>query len=268
MENKAKETDESSKKQQDPSHAPEVTIHVVGGEESVSPAAGQGKGLTIPEGAKGFNLAAAEKNSLAFLKNLAEASAVFVGLTFIIGWSYLAAYYSTFGLNPLELDLSVPVVCTTAVYVLFNSGWWLLLGLAVSWLSWMVLGHHLQVLGLGLAVAVLTLCFFLASLACVSLGKRQANEDMLIDSSELPDVAFSTRLAKTDQPDCVDHDTYGSSDCKLLLHSKGTYYFFTPIPSRKDALINVGNLNVYSLADSDVTGVHILRGLERNAREK
>jgi hypothetical protein len=91
---------------------------------------------------------------------------------------------------------------------------------------------------------------------------------MLIDSSELPNVGFSSRLVKTDQPNCVGHETYGSSDCKLLLHSKGTYYFFTPIPQPKDALIDVGGLNVYTLADSDVTGVHILRGLERNAREE
>jgi len=82
----------------------------------------------------------------------------------------------------------------------------------------------------------------------------------------LPYVAFSTKLSKTDQPDCVDHETYGTSDCKLLLHSKGTYYFFTPIPKPKDAIIDVGSLNVYTLADSDVTGVHILRGLDRNAR--
>jgi hypothetical protein len=91
---------------------------------------------------------------------------------------------------------------------------------------------------------------------------------MLIDSSALPDVAFSSRLAKTDQPGCVDHETYGSSDCKLLLHSKGTYYFFTPIPNPRDALIEAGSLNVYTLADSDVTGVHISRGLDRNAREE
>jgi hypothetical protein len=114
----------------------------------------------------------------------------------------------------------------------------------------------------------LVLLFLAVSIAGFFRGKRRATDDMLMDSSELPYVAFSSRLAKTDQPPCVDYQTYGSLDCKLLLHSKGTYYFFTPVPTPRDALTSGGNLDVYTLADSDVTGVHIQRGLERNARGK
>lgn len=268
MENNAKQTQELSENQHDPTlAAAEVLIHVVEGAGDMPPAEDPAES-TGPEKVKGIDPTVAEGNSLAFLKSLAEASAVFVAFTFIIGWSYLAAYYNTFGLNPLELDLPLPVVCTTAVYVLFNSGWWLLVGMAALWLVWTVSGHHLKGLWRGLTAVVLTLLLFVASYACVSLGRRQANEDMLIDSSELPNVAFSSKLPKADQPNCVDHETYGSLDCKLLLHSKGIYYFFTPIPSPQNALIDVGSLNVYTLADSDVTGVHISRGLERNAREK
>jgi hypothetical protein len=46
------------------------------------------------------------------------------------------------------------------------------------------------------------------------------------------------------------------------------YYFFTPVPKPGKGLAGVGSLNVYAIADSDVTGVHILRGLERNTRGK
>jgi hypothetical protein len=203
--------------------------------------------------------------SLAFLKSLAEVSSVCVGLAFVVGWSYLTAYYRTFGLNPLELDMPLPVVCTTAVFILYSAVWPILVVAAFS-LGWILFGRHVKRLHKGVTVVLLAALLFAASVSSAYLGRRHANDDMLVDSSELPYVAFSTKLSKTDQPDCVDHETYGTSDCKLLLHSKGTYYFFTPIPKPKDAIIDVGSLNVYTLADSDVTGVHILRGLDRNAR--
>jgi hypothetical protein len=210
----------------------------------------------------------AEEGSFAFLKSLAEASSVSVGFAFVVGWSYLASYYRTFGLNPLELDLPLPVVCTTAVYVLFSAWPWLLLLVAALSFGWLFLDRHLKFLRRGRTAVFLAILLFAVSLASVFFGRRYANDDMLIDSSELPDVAFSSKLAKTDQPSCVDHETYGSADCKLLLHSKGTYYFFTPISKYRGVLIGEGNLNVYTLADSDVTGVHILRGLGRNAGRK
>jgi len=216
---------------------------------------------------KGSGSSAVGEDSFAFLKSLTEVSSVFVGFTFIGGWIYLASYYSTFGLNPLELDSPVPVVCATAVYILYSAVWPLLVVAAFS-LGWIFFSHHLKDYRRRTTAALLAFLLLTASVAGVILGQRNANDDMLIDSSELPNVAFSSKLAKTDQPNCVDHETYGTSDCKLLLHSKGTYYFFTPVPKPREALTSAGSLNVYTLADSDVTGVHILRGLARNAEEK
>jgi hypothetical protein len=216
---------------------------------------------------KGPDSLAAKDDSLAFLKSLAEASAVFVGFTFIGGWSYLASYYRTFGLDALDLDVPLPVVCTTAVYVLLNAGWPLFVVVAL-WLVWICFGRFLRRFRCSVTAVAVVFLFLTVPIASAFHGRQRATDDMLIDSSKLPDVAFSSRLEKTDQPNCVDHETYGSSDCKLLLHSKGIYYFFTPVPKPKDALIDVGNLNVYTLADSDVTGVHISRGLDRNARER
>jgi hypothetical protein len=210
-----------------------------------------------------------EGDSLAFLKSLADASAVFVGFTYIGGWSYLASYYSTFGLNPLELDLPLPVVCTAAVYVLFNPAWHLLVvAVAALPLGWIFFGHHLGRHRRGWTAVILALLLLVTSYAGVYEGKQHATDDMLTDSSELPYVAFSSRLAENGLPSCVDYQTYGTTDCKLLLHSKGMYYFFTPVPKPGKGLAGVGSLNVYAIADSDVTGVHILRGLERNTRGK
>jgi hypothetical protein len=215
----------------------------------------------------GSDSSAAGADPLAFLKSLGEASAIFIGFTYLGGWCYFAAYYGTFGLNSVELDLPLPVVSATDIYLMFSAGWPLLVVFALL-LGWIVLSHWLKGFRRGLTAAILVLLLFAASTACIYLGRRHANEDMLIDSSELPNVGFSVKIPKTDQPDCVDHETYGSTDCKLLLHSKGTFYFFRPISDPKNALLSVGSLNLYTLADSDVTGVHVLRGLERNVREK
>jgi hypothetical protein len=204
---------------------------------------------------------ATDEDSFALFKSLAEASSVSLGFAFVVGWSYLASYYRTFGLNPLELDLPLPVVCTTAVYVLYNAVWPILVIAAPSFV-WIFFGHYLKRFRRGVTAVSLAFSLFAVSLASASLGRQYANDDMLADSNGLPNIAFSTRLAKTDQPDCVDHETYGSLDCKLLLHSKGTYYFFIPIPNPGESLTKSGNLNVYTLADPDVTGVHILRGTE------
>lgn len=211
------------------------------------------------------NLNSAGEDSLAFFKSIAEVSSVSVGLAFVLGCLYLAAYYRTFGLNPLELDLSLPVVCTTAVYVLYSAMWPLPVVVALC-LGWVLFNRYLKRIPRWATVVFVTCLLFVLSFTSGFLGRRNANDDMLIGSSELPDVAFSTKLANPDQPPCVEHETYGSLDCKLLLHSKGTYYFFTPIPKPNDA--PVGSLNIYTLEDSDVTGMHILRGLERNARTK
>jgi len=156
---------------------------------------------------------------------------------------------------------ALPVVCTTAVYVLYNAVWPILVIAAPSFV-WIFFGHYLKRFRRGVTAVSLAFSLFAVSLASASLGRQYANDDMLADSNGLPNIAFSTRLAKTDQPDCVDHETYGSLDCKLLLHSKGTYYFFIPIPNPGESLTKSGNLNVYTLADPDVTGVHILRGTE------
>ena len=217
--------------------------------------------------AKGADSPPPEADPLALLKSIGEASAIFIGFTYLGGWCYFASYYSTFGLNSLELDLPPPVVSATDVYLMFSAGWPLLVVFALL-LGWIVFSHWLKGFRRGLTAAILVLLLFAASTACIYLGRRHANEDMLVDSSELPNVAFSVKIPKTDQPDCVDHETYGSADCKLLLHSKGIFYFFMPISDPKNALISVGSLNLYTLADSDVTGVHVSRGLERNAREK
>jgi len=199
---------------------------------------------------------AAGENSLSLLKSVAEISAIAVAIAFVYGWSYLAAYYRTFGLNPLEFEVSVPVVAATAVYAFYNSKW--ILGtLAVFLVAIFLLGRVRILL-----LVLVSLLFILTAWAGLDRGRDRANKDIFTDSSELPNVAFAAKIGnkteKMDAPSCVGFENYGSMDCKLLLHLKNTYYFFQPVPQ----LGVGGNINVYVLFDTDLLGVHVQRGIE------
>lgn len=196
-------------------------------------------------------------DSFAVLKALAEASAVILALTFVGGWSYLSSYYKTFGLNPLELDLSIPVVSTISVYVLYESVWplFVLAGLLVTLA---LVARRLHRLGRGWIVAALGVILLTVAAAGLVHGRRVANQDMLDVSSTLPYVSFATKQ-KLSGPSCLDSGTFGSLDCKLLLHYKSAYYFFQPVPRER-----TGNMNLYVLSESDLAAVHVQRGLDRN----
>jgi uncharacterized membrane protein YhaH (DUF805 family) len=196
-------------------------------------------------------------DSFAVLKALAEASAVILALTFVGGWSYLSAYYTTFGLNPLELDLSVPVVSTISAYVLYESVWPLFV-FAALFVALTLVARRLRGLGRGWIVAALGVLLLTVAAAGLVDGRRVANQDMLDDSRTLPYVSFATK-EKLSGPSCVDSRTFGSLDCKLLLHYKSTYYFFQPVPKER-----AGSMNLYILADSDLAGIHVQRGLDRS----
>jgi len=220
----------------------------------------------VKEAAPAPQLPVIAVDSFAFLKVIAEVSTLVVAFSFIGGWSYLAAYFRTFGLNPLELDVSVPVVCTLAVYVLYGAKWPLGVVAAII-LTRVVFARQLRPLGRGPVAAMLGLLFLTAAAAGLIRGRQLANEDALLDSLALPYIAFASKLEKIDQPSCVEFKTYGSLDCKLLLHSKNTYYFFQPVPRVGEGTLKVlGSLSIYTLSDSDVISVHVQKSLNRNAR--
>jgi hypothetical protein len=203
-----------------------------------------------------------KEDSLAVLKALGEASAVFVALMFVTGWSYLASYYQTFGLNPLELAVPVPVVSTVGFNVLTDARWPLIFAIGLILLV-AVLGHWVRRLRWAI-VAVLAVLLVFSAAVGVDKGRQVANQDTRMDSTSLPFVAFSSKLKDPSQPSCVDYQTYGSLDCKLLMHSNSTYYFFQPVPAASEAASM--NLNLYMLPDSDLNGVHVQRGLDPNRK--
>jgi hypothetical protein len=190
-----------------------------------------------------------KEDPLAVLKALAEASAVFVAITYLGGWFYVSSYYHAFGLNRVELDIPIPVVSAVAVSVWYDSVWPLILAVILI-VGFAIFSHRLPKFGRGAVVALVAALLLIAATAGVVQGRRNAYYDSLENSLELPNVAFASKL-KDIGPGCVDFETYGSTDCKLLLHLKDVYYFFRPVPEE-----GIGNIDVYRLFDSDVLGVH------------
>ena len=208
-----------------------------------------------------------ECGPFSFLKLIAEASAVFVALTFVSGWSYLESYYRTFGLNPIELDFPVPVVATIALHMLYESGWPLPTVALIVVVLVVASRHftHSKKGYRGWIVATLLLLMVCCATAALIRGRQNANSDITEESSNLPFIAFSSksemaRLYPAEQPSCIGYQTFGGMDCKLLSHSHGLYYFFQPIPralaEKRD------KLDLFVIPESDVLGMHFQRGIE------
>jgi hypothetical protein len=114
-------------------------------------------------------------------------------------------------------------------------------------------------------VAAISILFVGVAAVGSTEGRAAANMDMLDDpnSKALPYVAFATKIEFQGgaRPSCVEWNSLGSPDCKLLMHYKGMYYFFKPVTK-----VGQGNLLLYALSDSDLLATHIQRGLDRNER--
>jgi hypothetical protein len=114
-------------------------------------------------------------------------------------------------------------------------------------------------------LAGLLLVMFTSATAALFRGRRMANRDMLEESDNLPFVAFSSKWEAgksdlADRPTCVGFETFGDFGCKYLLHTKEGYYFFRPVPASRAG--KTDKLDLYMIPDSDVTGIHIQRGVK------
>jgi len=199
----------------------------------------------------------AAEDSLGALKSIAEVGSLFVALSFVGGWSFMASYYQSFGLNSSELDFSVPATAAFAVHMLRHSGWPLLLagalfaGLALFYGK---LGAARRTWA-GVCIAIL---IFAVAAAGSLRGRALASEDMFDTSRRLPNVGFVSKAA-AQQPDCL---AKGTTDCKLLLHAKGAYYFFEPIPGAASASAHGRNIKLYIVLESEISQTQVVRGVE------
>jgi hypothetical protein len=87
-----------------------------------------------------------------------------------------------------------------------------------------------------------------------------AAEDIFDTGSRLPNVGFTTKTSiRESEPDCL---AKGTTDCKLLLHAKGAYYFFEPIPEAASKSAHGRNIKLYIVPESEISGAQLVRGVE------
>lgn len=197
------------------------------------------------------------------LKALAETGVIFAAFSFAVGWSYLAAYFNAFGFRPMELDVS-PATAAVFTLTLVHRSVFVLLGLAAVATVLTVLMGHLRfrlrapkALSLVLGLTVLLVILFLAG---ASFGARTAREDAHANSSRLLWAGFYVDIAdKEDYPECV---TKTLVNCKLLLRTKGNYYFFQPVVGDLSSPKQPFAITIYALPETRVQMAKFRRGFE------
>ena len=195
---------------------------------------------------------------VAVFKPLIESLALVGALAFLAGWSYLSSYLSSFGLNPLELDVGSALASVFALHVLYRSVWPIALLAAI--LSAFAVFRVIFPLRKGpspvlvaTSIAIVSVVAFV--IAGIGLGRSNARADLFETSSRLPAVGFATDLTG-DYPACV---AEGLMECRLLVHWKSTYYFFEPIRGARLPGA-VYDIQLYALPDSHVKFVRYNRG--------
>jgi hypothetical protein len=195
------------------------------------------------------------------LKAVAETAALFGFFTSVIGWSYLASYYSYFAFRPMELDISSPVVTLFAVSALSRT---FFLVLAVAILALRLFRVRVPRLGgssLLALLVLLTLAFYQLGMI---LGRYTAREDIWDTSSRLPSVGIYLSNSRLGYPSCVSTTT-PTVDCRLLIHQKGIYYLIKPFiraaQESEGSAKTIRNLEVYAIPDSQVQFVQYERGV-------
>jgi hypothetical protein len=194
-------------------------------------------------------------SSAAALKQITEVAAIFAAMAFVAGWSYVASYYNTFGLNPLEIDISTQVAAALAIQVIYESTWPLLAFVACGALL-LIVGQRIGHLHSAVSGPAILLLFFTMMVAGIHRGRLVADRDMRTETTRLPQIGLLsvTGLAATVKdtgPSCIAN---GTIDCRLLLHWRSTWYVFVPLKE--------GNLHLYEVPDSQVLMTHIVRGAQ------
>ncbi len=208
------------------------------------------------------------------LKSIGEIAGVLTGIAFITGWLYWSTYYSSFGLNPLELGFSVAVVSVSPIQVVLRD--WQFAEYARHWGVMATLGVYV-VLNIILAVSFVHFRtsrhprgpfrarVMLGALAVgmfgggYMLGRYDSGVDAGC-SSRLANVAFLT--SATNPPTdadaaatCLDNEL----TCKLVLHANNTYYYFQSPECSGEAPSVAAGLSTAALPDSEVRMIRVQR---------
>jgi len=183
---------------------------------------------------------------LDLLKRAAEASLVFGAVLYVIGWSYLDAYYGTFGLKVSQLGISSQEVAISSFHFIFRSA------ASTAFLCLAIVGLGLiasYVYGrLGVRREILAVCL-IAGLVCAAgvlskaasvVGKEAALNDLLTSSTTLPRVEVEVDRAKVSD-DLVQYRELASKEYRLVLQTDSRIWLFKSVED-KNGFFRVVNL--------------------------
>jgi hypothetical protein len=197
------------------------------------------------------------EDALNGLKALAEIGGVLLALAFVGGWSCMSSYYRSFGVDPLDLDSSVPATSAFAIHMFRHSIGALTLA-TLMFATFTVLYPKLGSARRAFAGLLIAFLLFAFAVSGSARGTELAKRDMFLTTSSLPSIGFEVKAPPL-EPRCL---ARGACDCKLLLHAKGVYYFFEPVKATNPDSARGMNVAVYIVPDAEVKSARLERGVE------
>lgn len=224
---------------------------------------------------------------LELVSSITGTTVLFAALLYAAGWSYLYQYYKSFGIRVSELNLPVYDALIYSLTVIFRDGWsvfWfiLLIIMASAVLTIRRVSQKLsKPLAVGVFLVLILVIGFCLSRKGAQLGDAQAQEDMKVESANLPNVRLNliheTRSNGTTKGKTTDEKTetetndgqpevaeameqeFAQAGFRLLIHANQHYYLFRPLKNSQTQ--PASNLNMYVVPDSRVRTTYIQRGL-------
>jgi hypothetical protein len=189
------------------------------------------------------------------LKPVAEVSILIGAALFVIGWSYLYAYFHGFGLTTSELGFTYQTVLIYSLAVIHTCKFLIgaLLSTVILLIAYLILSYvrHPGYILLAAPVVLVLMASYSGK-----AGRDKARQDAVITTSTLPYV----NLYGT-----ADNGIIGcsldNSDYRLLLRANGQIYVVLPIDSPEGEVS--GSLRVCSFPESRIQAVRLQVGLEK-----
>jgi hypothetical protein len=180
---------------------------------------------------------------LDLFKRAAEASLVLAATLYVVGWSYLDGYYSTFALKIGQLGVSNEEAALSSFRFIFGSrrsilSFWIALTLFVLFSGFLYgrLKGKRDLLVVFFFLGLLAISGY-SSTQSVIAGREAGLTDMLAATSHLPRVEIEVDREKISD-NLVSYLDLGNKEYRLLLQTEGRVFVFKP-PATIEGVMSV-----------------------------
>jgi len=191
------------------------------------------------------------KGDSGFLSSVLGTGSLALAWIYVMGWSYLHAYYRFFGININSLDFPVSHYLTFC-FTQFASFRWTgillgLLALVLFLLIWLGTKTNRKAAAVLLGVGILALFWFGFWIAFRD-ARAAALSDMSLSSPQ-PIIVIEWKQDQKFINDDIDHPLR-SDELRLLLETKEHIYVFKPVDTRREPL----QVKVIELSRAEIAG--------------